>query len=152
MLSEGDRAPDFSLPADDGSTVRLSDLKGRKVVLYFYPKDDTPGCTKQACGLRDDYSAFQDLDAVVLGVSPDPVASHVRFRDKYSLPFPLLADTDHEVAEAYGVWKEKTLYGKKHWGNQRDTFVIDEDGKVAKIFRRVKPEQHVGLVLDVLGS
>jgi peroxiredoxin Q/BCP len=150
MLNEGDLAPDFSLPADDGSTIRLSDLKGHKVVLYFYPKDDTPGCTKQACGLRDDYSAFDERDAVVLGVSPDSVDSHVKFRGKYELPFRLLADTDHDVAEAYGVWKEKTLYGRKHWGNQRDTFVIDEAGRIAKIFRRVKPEKHVGQVLEVL--
>ncbi|MEJ2186524.1 MAG: thioredoxin-dependent thiol peroxidase [Gemmatimonadota bacterium] len=150
MLNEGDLAPDFELSADDGSTVRLSDLKGRKVVLYFYPKDDTPGCTKQACGLRDDYAAFHERDAVVLGVSPDSVGSHVKFRDKYELPFRLLADTDHQVAQAYGVWKEKTLYGKKHWGNQRDTFVIDEDGKITKIFRRVKPDKHVEQVLAVL--
>ncbi len=150
MLNEGDLAPDFTLTADDGSSVRLSDLKGRKVVLYFYPKDDTPGCTKQACGLRDDYSAFGERDAVVLGVSPDSVQSHVKFRDKYELPFRLLADTDHAVAEAYGVWKEKTLYGRKYWGNQRDTFVIGEDGRIARIFRRVKPEQHVEQVLEVL--
>lgn len=151
-VSEGDQAPTFSLSADDGSTVDLEDLRGRKVVLYFYPKDDTPGCTRQACEIRDQWSAFRDTDAVVLGVSPDPVESHVRFKEKYDLPFPLLADEEHEVAEAYGVWKEKTLYGKKHMGIERSTFIIDEDGRIEAAFRRVKPEAHADKVLAELGD
>lgn len=152
MLRENDPAPDFALPADDGSTVRLSDLRGQKVVLYFYSKDDTPGCTMQACEVRDRFAEFQARGAVVLGVSPDTVESHARFRAKYDLPFQLLADTDHQVAEAYGVWKEKSMFGKKHWGNERTTFVIDEEGRIIRIFPRVKPEQHAEAVLSALGS
>lgn len=150
MLQENDLAPDFTLPADDGSEVTLSALRGRKVVLYFYPKDDTPGCTTQACAIRDHWSEFEARGAVVLGVSPDPVESHQKFRDKYELPFRLLADTDHKVAEAYGVWKEKSMYGRKYWGNERTTFVIDEGGRIAKIFPKVRPGEHAEKVLAIL--
>jgi thioredoxin-dependent peroxiredoxin len=150
MLKENDVAPDFALESDDGSTVRLSDLRGRKVVLYFYPKDDTPGCTTQACSLRDRHPDFGAQGAVVLGVSPDPVKAHRKFRDKYALPFLLLADVDHAVAEAYGVWVEKSMYGKKYWGNERSTFVIGEDGRITRIFRKVKPEEHTQQVLEAL--
>lgn len=152
MLKENDIAPDFTLPADDGTEVTLSALRGRKVVLYFYPKDDTSGCTKQACGVRDRWVDFEARGAVVLGVSPDPVASHVKFRDKYGLPFRLLADVDHAVAEAYGVWKEKSMYGRKYWGNERTTFVIDETGRIAKIFPKVRPAEHAAKVLAALGG
>lgn len=152
MLKENDIAPDFTLPADDGSEVRLSDLRGRKVVLYFYPKDDTPGCTTQACDVRDRFGEFEERGAVVLGVSPDPVDSHAKFRDKYHLPFRLLADTDHAVAEAYGVWKEKSMYGRKYWGNERTTFVIDEEGRITRIFPRVRPGEHAAKVLAALDA
>jgi thioredoxin-dependent peroxiredoxin len=147
MPAQGDHAPDFELPADDGSTIRLADLRGRRVVLYFYPKDDTPGCTTQACELRDRYPELDARGAVVLGVSPDPVADHVRFRDKYGLPFRLLADTDHAVAEAYGVWKEKSLYGRKIWGNERTTFIIGPDGRIEEVLEKVRAEGHVEEVL-----
>lgn len=150
MLKEGDLAPDFTLPADDGSEVTLSDLRGRKVVLYFYPKDDTPGCTRQACDLRDRWAEFERTGALVFGISPDPVDSHVAFRDKYRLPFRLLADTDHKVAEAYGVWKEKTFMGRKYMGNERTTFIVGEDGRIVKIFPEVKPEEHAEAVLEAL--
>jgi thioredoxin-dependent peroxiredoxin len=150
MLKEGDIAPDFTLQADDGAEVTLSELKGRKVVLYFYPKDDTPGCTRQACDIRDRWSEFEEKGAVVLGVSPDPVRSHVKFRDKYELPFRLLADTDHQVAEAYGVWKEKSFMGRKYMGNERTTFVIGEDGRILRILPEVKPAEHAEQVLEVL--
>lgn len=146
----GEAAPDFSLPADDGSTVRLSDLKGRKVVLYFYPADDTPGCTTQACDLRDRLQELDTRGATVLGVSPDDVTSHEKFRDKYNLPFRLLADTDHSIAERYGVWKEKNNYGKKYWGVERTSFVIDEEGRIAEVLPRVKPAEHVDKLLTVL--
>ena len=147
---EGEPAPDFSLPADDGSTVRLSELRGRKIVLYFYPQDDTPGCTTQACGLRDHIQELDTRGALVLGVSPNSVGEHVRFRDKYELPFRLLADGDHAVADRYGVWKEKKLYGRVYWGVERTTFVIDEQGRVARVLPRVKPAQHVEQVLELL--
>ena len=150
MLKEGDLAPDFTLPADDGSEVTLSDLRGRKVVLYFYPKDDTPGCTRQACDLRDRWAEFERTGALVFGISPDPVDSHVAFRDKYRLPFRLLADTEHQVAEAYGVWKEKTFMGRKYMGNERTTFIVGEDGRIVKIFPEVKPEEHAEAVLEAL--
>ncbi|MBI4546061.1 MAG: thioredoxin-dependent thiol peroxidase [Gemmatimonadetes bacterium] len=150
MLQENDPAPEFELPADDGSTVRLSDFRGRKVVLYFYPKDDTPGCTTQACGLRDRLPELEARGALVLGVSPDSPASHGGFRDRYGLPFRLLADTEHKVAEAYGVWREKSMYGRSFWGNERTTFLIDEAGRIARIFPRVKPAEHVDLVLGAL--
>jgi thioredoxin-dependent peroxiredoxin len=147
---EGRPAPEFSLPADDGRTVALSDLRGKPVVLYFYPKDDTPGCTTQACGIRDAWSEFERVGAVVLGVSPDDERSHTRFREKYELPFPLLADTDHAVAEAYGVWQQKTFAGRTYMGVVRSTFVIDPDGTVAKELRNVKADTHAGEVLALL--
>ena len=150
MVEEGKPAPDFELPSDSGERVRLSSLRGKPVVLYFYPKDDTPGCTTQACGIRDVYADFRERGAVVLGVSPDDEASHVKFKEKYSLPFTLLADPEHEVAEEYGVWKERNMYGKKSMGIERSTFVIDSDGNVAKAMRRVKPDTHAGDVLAAL--
>lgn len=150
MLKEGAKAPAFSLPSDDGGTVALKDLKGRKVVLYFYPKDDTSGCTAEACEFRDRWAAVQKKGAVVLGVSPDGVKSHGKFKEKYDLPFPLLADEDHAVAEAYGVWGEKSMYGRKYFGILRTTFVIDETGRVAKVFERVKPKGHAAEVLAAL--
>ncbi len=142
MLKEGDVAPDFTLPADDGSTVTLSALRGKKVVLYFYPKDDTPGCTTEACNFRDNLSMLTAKGAVVLGVSPQDIKSHVKFKQKYSLTFPLLADTDHAVAEAYGAWGKKQQYGREYMGILRTTFVIDEKGVVKKVFEKVKVEGH----------
>jgi len=150
MVAEGKPAPDFELTSDAGERVKLSSLRGKPVVLYFYPKDDTPGCTTQACGIRDVYSDFREFGAVVLGVSPDDEASHVRFKEKYSLPFRLLADPDHEVAEEYGVWKERNRYGKKSMGIERSTFVIDAEGNVSKVMRRVKPDTHAADVLAAL--
>ena len=150
MDDEGKPAPDFELTSDSGEHVKLSDFRGKPVVLYFYPKDDTPGCTTQACGIRDVYADFRDRGAVVLGVSPDEEASHVKFKEKYSLPFTLLADPGHEVAEEYGVWKERNKYGKKSMGIERSTFVIDADGNVSKAMRRVKPETHAADVLAAL--
>jgi thioredoxin-dependent peroxiredoxin len=152
VVEEGKPAPDFELPSDSGETVRLSSLRGKPVVLYFYPKDDTPGCTAQACGIRDAYGEFERAGAVVLGVSPDDERSHGKFRDKYDLPFTLLADTDHSVAEQYGVWGEKKFMGKTYLGVKRWTFVIDEDGNVKKVFPDVKPAEHAANVLDVLGA
>lgn len=150
MLEENDAAPEFTLEDQDGKRVSLSDFRGRRVVLYFYPKDDTSGCTTQACELRDSVETFDARGAVILGVSPDPVSSHRKFADKYDLPFTLLADVDHEVAEAYGVWKEKSMYGRKYWGNERTTFVIGEDGRIAKVLPKVKPAEHVDQVLASL--
>jgi thioredoxin-dependent peroxiredoxin len=150
MVEEGKPAPDFELPSDGGEHVKLSDFRGKPVVLYFYPKDDTPGCTTQACGIRDVYADFRERGAVVLGVSPDDEASHVKFKEKYSLPFTLLADREHEVAEEYGVWKERNMYGKKSMGIERSTFVIDADGNLAKAMRRVKPDTHAADVLAAL--
>jgi peroxiredoxin Q/BCP len=149
-VEEGRPAPDFTLTTDAGETVSLSSLKGSPVVLYFYPKDDTPGCTAQACGIRDAYGEFEDAGAIVLGVSPDGEASHARFKQKYDLPFTLLADTDHAVADAYGVWGEKTYAGKTYMGVERSTFVIDADGNVGRIFRKVKPDEHADQVLEAL--
>src|SRR5262249_52736527 len=137
VVREGDVAPDFTLTSDAGEAVTLSSLRGKPVVLYFYPRDDTPGCTKQACGIRDAYGEFQAKGAVVLGVSPDDEGSHVKFRDKYDLPFTLLADPDHAVADQYGVWGEKKFAGRKYMGVTRSTFVIDGDGNVAKVFPKV---------------
>jgi thioredoxin-dependent peroxiredoxin len=139
-LSPGDDAPSFSLPADDGSTVSLADLAGSRAVIYFYPKDDTPGCTKQACALRDAQADFDAIGASVFGVSPDSAESHARFRDKYALGFRLLADEDHSMAEAYGAWGEKTNYGKTSMGIIRSAFVIDENGKIVLAKYNVKPE------------
>ena len=152
MIAEGQEAPDFELTSDEGETVRLSDLRGKPVVLYFYPKDDTPGCTTQACGIRDAYGEFERAGAVVLGVSPDDERSHVKFRKKYRLPFNLLADTDHAVAEEYGVWGEKRYMGRTYLGVSRATFVIAEDGTVKKVFPKVKPAEHAEDVLAVLAS
>lgn len=149
-LEEGTKAPDFTLSAEDGSKVRLSGLKGAPVVLYFYPKDDTPGCTREACAFRDRQTALKKLGAVVLGVSPDTVTSHVKFRDKYKLNFPLLADTDHKVAEKYGAWREKNMYGKKSMGIQRSTFLIDAEGRIAKLWKRVQVDGHDEQVLEAL--
>jgi thioredoxin-dependent peroxiredoxin len=150
MIEEGSPAPDFELPSDSGETVKLSSLRGKPVVLYFYPKDDTPGCTTQACGIRDAYGEFEQAGAVVLGVSPDDEKSHVKFRKKHELPFTLLADTGHEVAERYGVWGEKKFMGKTYMGIKRWTFVIAEDGTVKKVFPDVKPAEHADNVLAVL--
>jgi peroxiredoxin Q/BCP len=151
VIEEGKAAPGFALESDTGETVSLESLRGRPVVLYFYPKDDTPGCTTQACGIRDRWDEFERAGAVVLGVSPDDAASHARFREKYELPFPLLVDTGHATAEKYGVWVEKRNYGKTYLGVERSTFVIDADGKVAKVMRRVKPDTHADEVLAALG-
>ena len=150
MIDEGTPAPDFELQSDTGETVKLSDFHGRPVVLYFYPKDDTPGCTAQACGIRDAYGEFQRAGAIVLGVSPDDERSHVKFRDKYKLPFTLLADPDHSVSEQYGVWGEKSFRGRKYLGVSRSTFVIDADGTVKKVLHDVKPATHADAVLAAL--
>lgn len=150
MVDVGDQAPDFTLPADDGSQVSLKDYRGNKVVLYFYPKDNTSGCTTQACDLRDAHPAIDARGAVVLGVSPDPLTSHEKFRDKYDLNFPLLSDEDHAVSEAYGVWKEKSMYGKKYWGVERSTFILDEDGVIQEAWRRVRPKGHAEKVQEAL--
>ena len=149
-IEEGTRAPAFTLPTHDGGKLALSSLKGAPVVLYFYPKDDTPGCTREACGFRDAADRFAAAGAVILGVSRDSAAAHATFRSKHRLPFTLLVDADHAVAEKYGAWREKTLYGKKSWGIVRSTFVIDADGKVAKVFRSVKPDGHAEQVLAAL--
>jgi peroxiredoxin Q/BCP len=150
MVEKGDMAPGFSLPADDGSMVSLEEFRGKKVILYFYPKDNTSGCTTQACDLRDMLPRIDERGAVVLGVSPDSLASHEKFRDKFQLNFPLLSDPDHQVAEAYGVWKEKSMYGRTYWGIERSTFIIGEDGKVAEAWRKVKPKDHAERVAELL--
>ena len=150
MIEEGKPAPDFQLTGDDGETVRLSDLRGKQVVLYFYPKDDTPGCTTQACGIRDAYGEFEREGAVILGVSPDNEASHVKFKEKYHLPFTLLADEGHRVADEYGVWGPKKYMGRTYEGVERSTFVIDADGTVKRVMRKVKPANHAEDVLEAL--
>jgi thioredoxin-dependent peroxiredoxin len=147
----GDPAPPFALPADDGSTLSLADLAGQRVVLYFYPKDDTSGCTTEACEFRDLAADFDATGARVIGVSPDPVRSHVRFRDKHGLPFTLLSDPDHAVAEAYGVWVQKSMYGRTYMGVERSTFVIGPDGTIEQALRKVKPKGHAASVLGLLG-
>lgn len=152
MIEPGQPAPDFELADQDGDLVRLADLRGRRVVLYFYPRADTPGCTTQACGVRDHQPDYDAAGATVLGVSPDGVAAIKRFHDGQGLTFTLLADEDHAVAEAYGVWAEKTRSGRTYWGNERTTFVIDEDGVVREVLRDVKPAEHDGLVLGALGQ
>ena len=150
MVDEGKPAPDFELTSDTGEHVKLSDFRGKPVVLYFYPKDDTPGCTAQACGIRDVYADFREHGAVVLGVSPDDEASHVKFKEKYSLPFTLLADPGHEVADAYGAWGEKKYAGKTYLGIIRSTFVIDPDGNVARAMYGVNAERNPAEVLEAL--
>jgi peroxiredoxin Q/BCP len=152
VLSSGDPAPDFTLPDQNGDPVTLSELRGKKVVLYFYPKADTPGCTAQACGVRDHRADYRQAGAVVLGVSPDQVKAVSKFDLKYGLGFPLLADSDHAVADAYGVWVEKSMYGRKYMGNERTTFVIDAEGKIEQVLRKVKPGEHDELVLDALSE
>lgn len=142
-LSEGDKAPEFKLKNDEGADVSLKDFKGKSVVLYFYPKDDTPGCTKEACDFRDQQKTFAKKNAVVIGVSPDKVESHVKFKKKYGLPFQLLSDPEKKTLEAYGVWKEKSMYGRKYMGVERTTFVIDPNGKISKIFPKVSVTGHV---------
>jgi peroxiredoxin Q/BCP len=149
-IEEGNKAPDFTLPTHDGAKLKLSSLRGAPIVLYFYPKDDTPGCTREACGFRDAKAKFAKHQAVVLGVSPDSAASHAKFRTKYKLPFALLADEKHAVAEKYGAWREKNMYGKKSMGIARSTFVIDAAGTVVKVFKAVKPDGHDEQVLEVL--
>jgi peroxiredoxin Q/BCP len=149
-LEAGKKAPDFTLPADDGTKVKLSSLRGQPVVLYFYPRDDTPGCTREACGFRDQKQKLAKLGAVVLGVSTDSVESHQKFRDKHRLNFPLLADTEHKVAEKYGAWRQKVRFGKKAMGIQRSTFLIDADGVVRKVWKSVKPDGHEAQVIAAL--
>jgi peroxiredoxin Q/BCP len=149
-IEEGKAAPAFNLDTSDGTKVRLSELKGKPVVLYFYPRDDTPGCTKEACAFRDRKQEIVALGAEVLGISPDTVESHVKFRDKFELNFPLLADVNHKVAEKYGAWREKNMYGKKSMGIQRSTFLIDAKGKIAKVWKRVQVDGHDQQVIDAL--
>lgn len=152
MPELGQPAPDFTLLDQNGEETTLSKLKGSPVVLYFYPKDNTSGCTKQACGFRDDYSAFEKAGARILGVSPDPVASHAKFADKHELPFTLLADPEKTVCQAYGVWKEKSMYGRKYMGVERTTFLIDAQGIVRQIFPKVKVTGHIEAVLEAVGE
>lgn len=149
-IEEGSKAPAFTLTSDSGKKIKLSELAGSPVVLYFYPKDDTPGCTREACAFRDRQAELQQAGAVLLGVSADDVDSHVKFRDKYSLNFPLLADLEHKVAEKYGAWREKNMYGKKSMGIQRSTFLIDSAGKVCKVWKRVQVDGHDAQVLEAL--
>lgn len=146
-LKEGDKAPDFAVPDGEGNTVRLKDLRGKKVVLYFYPKDDTPGCTKEACAFRDSFSKFRKRGIEVLGVSLDSEKSHQKFAQKYDLPFRLLADTERKVSDAYGTYGEKKFMGRKYMGNHRMTFLIDENGKIKKVYEKVKPDEHAEEVL-----
>jgi peroxiredoxin Q/BCP len=151
-LKAGSKAPDFTLPTDEGTPLKLSSLQGGNVVLYFYPKADTPGCTKEACGFRDEFPRVQAANTVILGVSPDPVKAVSKFRTKYNLPFALLADEEHAIAEKYGVWVEKSMYGKTYMGVERATFVIDAKGKIAQVFRKVKVDGHTEEVLAALSS
>ena len=150
MLEVGKKAPAFSLPDSSGKKVKLSDYPGKKIVLYFYPKDMTSGCTQEACDFRDSFPDFKKVKAVILGVSTDPVASHKKFAEKYNLPFTLLSDEKKEVVEKYGVWREKSMYGRKYMGIERTTFIIDEDGKIQKIFSKVKVADHVTEVMEEL--
>jgi peroxiredoxin Q/BCP len=152
MVEEGDRAPDFELPDQDGNTHKLADYAGKNVVLYFYPKADTPGCTTQACSIRDRGSEYEKANAVVLGVSPDSPKKLRAFADKYGLPFTLLGDEDHSVADGYDTWVEKSMYGKKYMGMERSTFVIGPDGKINHVFRKMKPAEHDDLVLGALSG
>lgn len=152
MLNEGDIAPDFTTKDQNGNTVKLSDFKGKRVVLYFYPKDDTPGCTKEACSLRDSFDVFEEKGIKILGVSTDDEKSHQKFITKYNLPFDLLADTEKKIVESYGVWGEKNMYGKKYFGINRTTFLIDGEGKIVKIFKKVKVDEHAEEVLEAFGE
>lgn len=149
-LESGIPAPVFSLPDETGTVRNLTDYRGRAVVLYFYPKDDTPGCTTEACNFRDDYSAYVKADVIILGVSPDQPKSHTKFKEKYTLPFPLLADVDHQVCDQYGVWGPKKFMGREYEGVLRTTFLIDGDGKIAKVFEKVKPAEHSAEVLAAI--
>jgi peroxiredoxin Q/BCP len=151
-LSPGDTAPDFTLPESGGGTRSLHDLRGKKVILFFYPKDDTSGCTKEACGFRDSYEEYRGVNAEILGISPDDVKSHDKFAAKYKLPFPLLADVDHQVSEAYGAWGQKSLYGRNYMGMIRTTYLIDGDGKVQKVWAKVKPAEHSREVLSAVNA
>jgi peroxiredoxin Q/BCP len=148
----GAQAPDFTLPTDMGTPLSLGALRGRPVVLYFYPKDDTSGCTKESCEFRDLVPRFEKVNAQILGISPDGVKSHAKFRDKYHLNFPLLADEGHKIAEQYGVWQEKSMYGRKYWGNARTTFVIDEKGRIARVFEKVRPAGHAAEVAEAVAA
>ncbi|MFC2026025.1 thioredoxin-dependent thiol peroxidase [Chloroflexota bacterium] len=150
VLEAGKMAPDFELMDDLGEIRKLSHYRGKPVVLYFYPKDDTPGCTKEACNFRDDYSAYKQADVEILGVSPDSVSRHVKFKSKYDLPFTLLADEDHKVSELFGVWGKKKSFGREYEGINRTTFLIDADGNIIKVFKRVKPAEHSQQVLGIL--
>jgi thioredoxin-dependent peroxiredoxin len=150
MIEPGERAPDFALPDQDGREVKLADFAGTPLVLYFYPKADTPGCTTQACGVRDHRAEYSQVGATVLGISPDPVAKVKKFHEKQDLNFALLADADHAVAEDYGVWVEKSMYGRTYFGNERTTFIVGADGKVAEVLRKVKPAEHDAQVLQAL--
>jgi len=150
MLEVGKKAPDFILPDQDGKKVSLKDFKGKKIVLYFYPKDNTSGCTKEACSFRDDFPKFKKTDAVILGVSPDSVSSHKKFAEKFNLPFTLLSDEEKKVLELYNVWKEKSMYGKKYMGVERTTYIIDETNKIKKIFNKVKVDGHNLEVMEAL--
>ena len=151
-LKEGDLAPDFSAPVSGGGKVSLADLKGKNVVLYFYPKDDTPGCTKEACAFRDEFAGFKKRGAIVLGVSIDPVKAHDKFVEKFKLPFPLLADENKSIVAAYGVWGEKSFMGRKYMGTHRVTFLIGPDGRIRKTWQQVKPDEHAAEVLSALGT
>jgi peroxiredoxin Q/BCP len=150
MVNEGDKAPAFKLTDENGRAVKLANYRGKKIVLYFYPRDLTPGCTKEACAFQADLSEYEKRNAVVIGVSTDDARSHDRFREKYGLQFTLLSDADHETAESYGVWQEKNMYGRKIWGIRRSTFIIDEQGRVARVFGKVSPAEHSREVLDAL--
>ena len=150
ILQAGAKAPTFELPASNGETIDLADYKGKKIVLYFYPRADTPGCTKEACGFRDAIASYKKLGVPVFGISPDPVEDVTKFAEKFKLNFPLLADADHSVTEKYGAWQEKSMYGKKYMGAARSTFIIDENGKIEHVFEKVKPEGHDQEVLEYL--
>jgi peroxiredoxin Q/BCP len=150
MIEEGKKAPDFKLKNQDGKTLSLNDFKGKNIILYFYPKDNTSGCTKEACNFRDEFPRFKNIDAVILGVSPDSVESHKKFAEKYDLPFNLLSDESRGVLEKYGVWKEKSMYGRKYMGVERTTVIIDEYGKIKKIFPKVKVEGHNNEIIEAL--
>ena len=152
VLNKGVAAPDFTLPESGGGTRSLHNLRGKKVILFFYPKDDTSGCTKEACGFRDSYEGYVGVNAEILGISPDPVKSHDKFAAKYNLPFPLLADTDHQVSEAYGAWGQKSLYGKKYMGMLRTTYLIDADGMIERVWTKVKPVGHAQEVLEAVNA